>query len=139
MGVYTTEIASDKIQSDNPIHQRLYKPYQIIASELGGKVLEIGCGEGRGIALMIEKAEEFHAIDKIQEVIDKLQLKFPLGHFQQMNIPPLSVIPDNTFDYVVSFQVIEHIKDDSLYLTEINRVLKPGGKVFITTPILMIV
>jgi len=35
---------------------------------------------------------------------------------------------------VVSFQVIEHIENDSLYLKEIHRVLKPGGTALITTP-----
>ena len=34
----------------------------------------------------------------------------------------------------MSFQVIEHIENDSLYLKEINRVLKPGGMALITTP-----
>jgi SAM-dependent methyltransferase len=35
---------------------------------------------------------------------------------------------------VLSFQVIEHIKDDLLFLKEIYRVLKPGGKALLTTP-----
>ena len=34
----------------------------------------------------------------------------------------------------MSFQVIEHIKDDRLFLEEIYRVLKPGGKAIISTP-----
>ena len=51
-----------------------------------------------------------------------------------MNIPPLQGLADNTYDFVVSFQVIEHIQDDGLYLKEIHRVLKPGGKALITTP-----
>ena len=41
---------------------------------------------------------------------------------------------DNTYDFVVSFQVIEHIQDDELYLREIHRVLKPGGTALLTTP-----
>ena len=51
-----------------------------------------------------------------------------------MNIPPLDGIADNSFDTVVSFQVIEHIKDDRLFLQEIYRVLRPGGVALITTP-----
>jgi len=35
---------------------------------------------------------------------------------------------------VVTFQVIEHIKNDHLFLSEIKRVLKPGGKLLLTTP-----
>ena len=51
-----------------------------------------------------------------------------------MFIPPFHGLEDNSYDVVVSFQVIEHIKDDKKYLQEIQRVLKPGGKAIITTP-----
>lgn len=41
---------------------------------------------------------------------------------------------DNSFDHVIALDVIEHIKDDALFLNEILRVLKKRGKLFITTP-----
>jgi len=132
--VYTTEITSEKITSDNPIHQRLFKAYVVAKDYIHGNVLEVGCGEGRGVNVILEKASAFTAVDKIKPVIDELRNKFPAGNFISMNIPPLSGLPDNTFDFVVSFQVIEHIEDDLLYLKEIHRVLKPGGKALITTP-----
>ena len=50
MSVFTTEITSDKIPSDNPIHQRLLKAYLLGKSYVKGNLLELGCGEGRGIA-----------------------------------------------------------------------------------------
>ena len=132
--VYTTEITSAKITSDNPIHQRLFKAYVVAQDYIHGNILEVGCGEGRGVSAILEKASGFTAVDKIKPVIDELQKKFPTGKFIAMNIPPLSGLPDNTYDFVVSFQVIEHIEDDHLYLKEIHRVLKPGGKALITTP-----
>jgi ubiquinone/menaquinone biosynthesis C-methylase UbiE len=132
--VYTTEITSETIVSDNPIHQRLYKAYVVAKDHIHGNVLEVGCGEGRGVATLLEKASAFTAVDKIKPVIDSLQERFPSGRFIAMNIPPLSGLPDNTYDFVVSFQVIEHIEDDGLFLKEIHRVLKPGGRALITTP-----
>jgi 2-polyprenyl-3-methyl-5-hydroxy-6-metoxy-1,4-benzoquinol methylase len=42
-------------------------------------------------------------------------------------------IAKNTFDYVVSFQVLEHVPVPSHYLAECCRILKPGGKIFLTT------
>ena len=39
-----------------------------------------------------------------------------------------------SFDFVISFQVIEHIKNDKLFVKEIFRVLKDGGKFIVTTP-----
>jgi SAM-dependent methyltransferase len=38
------------------------------------------------------------------------------------------------FDIVVSFQVIEHVRDDGKFVTEVHRVLKPGGRFLVTTP-----
>jgi 2-polyprenyl-3-methyl-5-hydroxy-6-metoxy-1,4-benzoquinol methylase len=132
--VFTTEITSEQITSDNPIHQRLFKAYVVAKEYIRGAVLEVGCGEGRGINVLLEHSESFTAVDKIQPVIDQLQKKYPQGRFIAMNIPPLTGLKDNTYDVVVSFQVIEHIEDDLLYLKEIHRVLKPGGTALFTTP-----
>ena len=134
MAVYTTEIASDQISSDNPIHQRLLQAYYLALPYLNGDLLEIGCGEGRGIALMKDRVRNYTGIDKIQEVIDSLKGKYPEATLIQGNIPPFSMFEDKAFDTIVSFQVIEHIKPDRLFLREINRVLKPGGTALITTP-----
>ncbi len=134
MGVYTTEIASDTIASDNPIHQRLLKPYEIVAEMSLGEVLEIGCGEGRGVEAIMERATSYTAIDKIGEVVDRLTEKYPKATFKQVVIPPFEGIESDKYDTVVSFQVIEHIQNDSAYLKEIFRVLKPGGTAYITTP-----
>ena len=134
MAVYTTEIASDKITSDNPIHQRLLKAYYLAQEYTRGELLEVGCGEGRGVEMLQKGSKSFTAIDKIGEVIKRLSQQYPDGTFIQANIPPLSELEDNSFDLVVSFQVIEHIKNDKLFLQEIYRVLKPGGIALITTP-----
>jgi len=132
--VYTTEIASDSIPSDNPIHQRLLKAYVLAADLVKGDLLEVGCGEGRGIDWILPHVSKYTAIDKIEPVIEKLKVKYPDSKFMSGNIPPLSVFGDNSFDSIVSFQVIEHIQNDKLYLKEIHRVLKPGGIALITTP-----
>ncbi len=132
--IFTTEITSEAITSDNPIHQRLYKAYVVAKDHVKGNVLEVGCGEGRGVDVLISQSSSFTAVDKIESVIRSLSQKFPQGKFMSMNIPPLGNLKDNTYDYVVSFQVIEHIKDDELFLREIHRVLKPGGTALLTTP-----
>jgi len=133
MSVYTTEITSDQIPSDNPIHQRLLKAYYLAIPFISGNLLELGCGEGRGVELLAPKASSYTAIDKISSIIEKLSSKFPEYNFEAGSFPPFPY-EDNTFDTIVTFQVIEHIKNDHLFLKEINRVLKPGGLALITTP-----
>lgn len=132
--IYTTEITSEDIPSDNPIHQRLFRAYVVAEPFVKGDVLEVGCGEGRGVATLMKNAGTFTAVDKIGPVIETLRKEHPTGTFMTMNIPPLTGLEDNRYDLVVSFQVIEHIKDDTLFLKEIHRVLKPGGTALITTP-----
>lgn len=132
--VFTTEITSEQISSDNPIHQRLFKAYVIARDFVRGDVLEVGCGEGRGISILMERATSFTAVDKLEGVMHDLRRKYPSGKFLSMNIPPLHELKDDAYDSVVSFQVIEHIEDDKLFLKEIHRVLKPGGVALITTP-----
>lgn len=132
--IFTTEITSEQITSDNPIHQRLYKAYVVADEYVKGDVLEVGCGEGRGVSVLLKKSQSFTAVDKIASVIDDLSKKFPEGKFISMNIPPLGTLKDNSYDFIVSFQVIEHIQNDKLFLKEIHRVLKPGGTALLTTP-----
>jgi 2-polyprenyl-3-methyl-5-hydroxy-6-metoxy-1,4-benzoquinol methylase len=132
--IYTTEITSEQITSDNPIHQRLFKAYVVAKNYVSGDVLEVGCGEGRGISEVIGNANSFTAVDKIEPVIQQLRKKYPQGKFISMNIPPLAELKSNTYDVVLSFQVIEHIQNDKLFLQEIHRVLKPGGTALLTTP-----
>jgi SAM-dependent methyltransferase len=134
MATYTTEIASDKIVSDNPIHQRLLQAYYLAKPYVKGDLLELGCGEGRGVELLAPLADSYLALDKIGEVIKKLKVQYPDVSFQQAVFPPFTELPDNTFDTIVSFQVIEHVKKDGDFLNEIHRVLRPGGKAILTTP-----
>lgn len=132
--VFTTEITSEEITSDNPIHQRLFKAYVVAKDYVYGDVLEVGCGEGRGVETLMQHAKSFTAVDKIGDLIDRLSAKYSSGRFIRMNIPPLKELRDNAYDSIVSFQVIEHIQDDRLFLKEIHRVLKPGGIALLTTP-----
>lgn len=129
----TTEITSADITSDNPVHQRLLFPYTKAAEMVSGNVLEIGCGWGRGLHLLTEAADHYTGIDKNAELIAALSKAYPESTFIQANIPPLGTLADNTFDYIVTFQVIEHIENDDLFVKECYRVLKPGGKLLLTT------
>lgn len=134
----TTEITSADIRSDNPVHQRLLFPYGQAAQLVRGNVLEIGCGWGRGLELLTKAAKRYTGIDKNKELIVSLGRAYPQATFIAANIPPLTdgtsqPLPDDTFDYVVTFQVIEHIENDDLFIKEAHRVLKPGGQLLLTT------
>ncbi len=127
----TAERVSHEDMSDNYVFQRSLLAYLEAAKIVSGDVLEIGAGEGYGIKHIAPKADHYLTLDKHPVHIDP---QYTNVSFKQMNIPPLAGIEDASFDYVVSFQVIEHIEADDKYVSEIHRVLKPGGKFIVTTP-----
>ncbi|RVU26473.1 class I SAM-dependent methyltransferase [Sandaracinomonas limnophila] len=129
----TTEIASSEITSDNPVHQRLLFPYEYVSQLVSGNLLEIGCGTGRGVAVLSNQISKYTGVDKNEELLNKLSKEYPNFTFVDMFLPPLKDIPSDSFDYVVTFQVIEHIENDDYFLKEAARVLKPGGKLYLTT------
>lgn len=130
----TAERVSMNEMADNYVFQRHLIAYQEAAKRISGVVIELGSGSGYGAEiLMSDKISKYLALDKFPTHfaahLDRSKLEF-----RQMNLPVLAGIADNTFDYAVSFQVIEHIEDDVTFLKEIYRVLKPGGKLILTTP-----
>ncbi|MDX2362502.1 MAG: class I SAM-dependent methyltransferase [Crocinitomicaceae bacterium] len=133
--IQTAERVSQQDVSDNYVYQRSVLAYIEAAKRISGNVLEIGTGSGYGIEILSEKTDQFLTIDKFGSEVGQREAEARENvEFRQMNVPPLTGLPDNHFDFVVSFQVIEHIKKDKEYVKEIHRVLKKGGKFIVTTP-----
>lgn len=130
----TAERSSHLDPSENVIFQRHMIAYKEAAKIVNGTVLEIGCGEGYGISELAKFSNKYIGVDKFDTFIsDDLRNNYDIV-FHKMEIPPLKNIEENSVDFVVTFQVIEHIQDDNYFLKEIFRVLKPGGKLLLTTP-----
>ncbi len=130
----TAERVSHQDVSDNYVFQRSLLAYYKAAEMISGKVLEIGTGSGYGIEIISEKSDEFITIDKHNANIQLAEGEGKNVTFLQMKVPPFKGIDDESFDFVISFQVIEHIKNDKAFVKEVARVLKPGGKFVVTTP-----
>ncbi|GAB5417465.1 MAG: hypothetical protein Crog4KO_30470 [Crocinitomicaceae bacterium] len=132
----TAERVSQNDESDNFVFQRSVLAYQEAADRIQGKVLEIGTGSGYGIEYIAQNSSRFITLDKHKPdvVSNETLISASNVQFLQMKVPPLVDIPSNYFDAVISFQVIEHIKDDHAFILEALRVLKPGGKLILTTP-----
>jgi len=100
-------------------------------------ILDCGCGTGWGTHYLSKnsKAKQIIGIDKDIESIKFAHNKYLLKNnsFALGNIITLP-FKDNTFDYIICIEVIEHIIDYNLLLIEIERILKKNGVLFISSP-----
>lgn len=126
----TAERSSGHDPSEQVIYNRCLFAYKATSGFVKGNIIELGSGEGYGVELLAPLADRYLAVDKFDTNVT--------GHtnveFRKMLLPSLAGIADNSFDFAVTFQVIEHIQDDKAFIREIHRVLKPGGKLFLSTP-----
>jgi len=101
-------------------------------------VLDAGCGAGYGSYLISKYGQSklVEAIDISKETIKyaKSQYSEPNINFHTDNILVLKTIKDKTIDVVTNFEVIEHIKEQDIFLKQIKRVLKNDGVLIISTP-----
>lgn len=134
MFLYSTEVTSSKIKSDNPLYQRTLKAYEVVEPYVKGNVLEIGCGEGYGIDMLVKNSDQLTVVDKSNITTKNIANKYSSVNVIKSTIPPISNLEDNSFDTIISFQVIEHIKEEEQFISEIYRLLKKGGKAYISTP-----
>jgi SAM-dependent methyltransferase len=135
MGILQTAERSTHLDpSENVVFQRHLIAYKEVARIISGTVLEIGSGEGYGIIELAPVVDQFIAVDKYKTSISNALRGKNNITFIKTEVPPLKNIDSESVDYVITFQVIEHISDDAFFLREIKRVLKPGGKLIMTTP-----
>ena len=98
-------------------------------------VLDIACGEGYGSNLMGNVAKEVIGVDIASEVVERAQKKYKKNNLTyQCGSASQIPLKDGYFDVVVSFETIEHHDEHEQMMTEIKRVLKPGGLLIISSP-----
>jgi ubiquinone/menaquinone biosynthesis C-methylase UbiE len=96
------------------------------------RALDLGIGDGR-VAVAIETARLVGA-DVSQVAMDRARTRLPEAEL--VLVEPDAPLPfgDNEFDLVTCIETLEHIRDVQLALSEIRRVLRPGGRLALTTP-----
>jgi len=109
--------------------------YEEVAARLpgNGRILEVGCGAGYGTRRIADKVAWVIGTDFSFQAVAYARQSFPAGDFCQASGTSLP-FSDGEFDAVISFQVIEHVVDAAGFIRELHRVLKPGGKLYMTTP-----
>lgn len=101
--------------------------------EKSDRLLDAGCSYGYSTVYFSKKAQDIYGIDANEAHINAAKVKYPSINFTYGFIESLPY-PDNYFDSIVMMDVLEHTQDKIKSLSEINRVLKIGGKFICSTP-----
>jgi SAM-dependent methyltransferase len=94
--------------------------------------LDLGCGDGRLTSLL--RANTITAADASQVALRRATAR--LRDAEVVSVVPDEPLPfvDGEFELVLCAETIEHVRDVQLFLSEIRRVLRPGGGLALTTP-----
>jgi 2-polyprenyl-6-hydroxyphenyl methylase / 3-demethylubiquinone-9 3-methyltransferase len=101
----------------------------------GRRVLEIGCGRGGFSRLLAQRGADLTAADFSPAAVEVARRLLEPYHHAEAVVSDIEAIPceRETFDVVVSLDTIEHVPHPSRAVAELVRVLRPGGKLVLTT------
>ena len=103
------------------------------ALTLAVEILEIGTGTGGMLRTLLDRGYRARGVELNPDLIAESRRWYgdlPIQQVSSVELP----FPPESFDIVLSFDVLEHIRDSDAHLREVHRVLRPGGQYLIQTP-----
>jgi SAM-dependent methyltransferase len=132
------EINAQTFWLENLKHSSQYNRwiFEQILPHLGGRVLEVGCGNGNFTALLVDHAQQVTAVDLNPDYVAATQSRLTHSNLRVLQADALEMSWDQTFDTIIMLDVLEHIADDRQCLQRLTQYLRPGGKLIIKVPAL---
>jgi 2-polyprenyl-3-methyl-5-hydroxy-6-metoxy-1,4-benzoquinol methylase len=100
----------------------------------GERVLDLGCGEGRFADALMAAGARVLAADVAAEPLRRARETYPGLELALLEDETRWSLPDAAFDVVWAGEVIEHVADTQGWLSEVRRLLRPNGRLLLTTP-----
>jgi 2-polyprenyl-3-methyl-5-hydroxy-6-metoxy-1,4-benzoquinol methylase len=132
MGI-TGERADIPLEKNVRSRQEHLQRYKYALKRVQGRILDVGCGTGYGSKILHGGNNNVHGIDVSQSAVNYAKSNYPGPDYVCCSAERLP-FEDGYFDAVTAFEVIEHVSNPYDTLSEIHRVLKNGGSLFISTP-----
>jgi ubiquinone/menaquinone biosynthesis C-methylase UbiE len=117
------------------VYEHLHRYALVFGLAKRKRVLDIACGEGYGANLLARVASKVIGVDLDAGTIAHAKAKYRRRnlHFLQGSCTEIPC-EDHSVDLVASFETIEHISEHDRFLSEIKRVIAPGGILVISSP-----
>lgn len=113
--------------------RRLREIEQLLPSGHGLKLLDAGCGQGHFLQRVRERGWQLFGVEMVESNVAAARNRLPEATIEVGDLTKLP-FADGTFDVVVCTEVIEHVPQYQAALSELKRVLKPGGSLILTFP-----
>ena len=97
----------------------------------GARILDAGCGRG-WLTNLLGKYGQPMGIEPIEPVVEHARRLFPEIRFEVNT--PAKIAENESFDLVVSSEVLEHVTDKPRFIADLYRLLRPAGLLVVTTP-----
>ncbi|NEB74021.1 class I SAM-dependent methyltransferase, partial [Streptomyces sp. SID14478] len=97
----------------------------------GVRHLDVGCGTGTVAEAARARGAQVTAVDAEPDMVEATRARVPEARTERAVLPHLPY-PDGEFDCVTANFVLNHVGDPIAALTELRRVLRPGGRVAVT-------
>jgi len=127
----------------NPVHHHDYLispllellSQEKLSSQAKPRVLDLGCGNGSLSHLIAQQGYEVVGVEDSEQGVAIARRSFPDCHFIQASIYELPYAElENSFDIVLSAEVIEHLLYPRELVRAAKKCLKPNGRLILTTP-----
>jgi 2-polyprenyl-3-methyl-5-hydroxy-6-metoxy-1,4-benzoquinol methylase len=118
----------------DPPDLRLRRAFLLARADPLSRVLDVGCGEGRFAAELTQAGMTVVGVDVAEEPLRRARARHPFLDLRL--VPPEDRWPlaDASFDVVWAGETIEHVADTGGWLSELRRLLRPGGRLLLSTP-----
>jgi 2-polyprenyl-3-methyl-5-hydroxy-6-metoxy-1,4-benzoquinol methylase len=98
------------------------------------RVLDLGCGEARFAVELARAGLVVVAVDVAEEALRRARARHPALDLRVIPVAGAWPLQDAAFDVVWAGEVIEHVADTAAWMSELRRVLRPGGRLLLSTP-----
>jgi 2-polyprenyl-3-methyl-5-hydroxy-6-metoxy-1,4-benzoquinol methylase len=123
-------------QGLEPSSFELRRRFLIDALNPDERLLDLGCGVGHFAAAAAAAGAEVLAADVAEEALRRARALHPELGLHLIDGEGGWELEDADFDIVWAGEVIEHVADTASWLSELRRVLRPGGRLLLSTPLL---